>query len=197
MTQAKLRFNTSEEYLAYDDGTDIPYELVNGVLVRMGAENPRNVAIAIFLISVFLRLPIPHYLIHRGTEIAVSSSKITSRIPDLMILTEAGWAALMGTSRAIVTSTMPAPALVVEVVSPREPGSNNYDCDYIQKRCEYAERGILEYWLIDPGRNSVIVLQLDGTEYRESGRFQNDQSIVSPTFPTLELTANQILQAGQ
>lgn len=196
MTQAKSRFRTIEDYLAYDDGTDIPYELVDGVLVEMGAENPGNIAIAIFLISVLLQLSVPHYLIHRGTEIVVPSQSVTSRYPDLIVLTEACWSALSGAKRSLITPEMPAPALVIEVVSPGEPGEKNYDRDYIDKRKEYAARGIPEYGLIDPSRNVVIVLHLSGQLYQEIGRFQGQDQIVSPTFPGLTLIAEQILQAG-
>ncbi|WP_367889252.1 Uma2 family endonuclease [Leptolyngbya iicbica] len=45
---------------------------------------------------------------------------------------------------------MPAPLLVVEVVS---PGKVNEDRDYRYKRSEYATRGIGEYWIIDPSRD--------------------------------------------
>lgn len=196
MTQAKSRFSTIEDYLAYDDGTDAPYELVDGVLVEMGAENPVNIEIAIFLISVFLQLSVPHYLIHRGTEIVVPSQSVTSRYPDLMILTEECRSALSGSTRSLITTEMPAPLLVIEVVSPGNPGEKNYDRDYIDKRTEYAERGIPEYWLIDPARNVVIVLSLRDNVYQEHGRFQGTDPIVSNAFPTLKLTAETIFQAG-
>ncbi|MBD1859321.1 MULTISPECIES: Uma2 family endonuclease, partial [Leptolyngbya] len=42
MTQAKTRFNTIEEYLDYDDGTDTRYELVDGELIEMPPERPLN-----------------------------------------------------------------------------------------------------------------------------------------------------------
>ena len=35
MTQAKLRFQSFEKYLNYDDGTDQRYELVDGELVKL------------------------------------------------------------------------------------------------------------------------------------------------------------------
>ncbi|NJL23339.1 MAG: Uma2 family endonuclease, partial [Leptolyngbyaceae cyanobacterium SM1_3_5] len=38
MTQATRKL-TFEEYLAYDDGTDTRYELVDGVLVEMPTES--------------------------------------------------------------------------------------------------------------------------------------------------------------
>ncbi|MEX0270783.1 Uma2 family endonuclease [Leptolyngbyaceae cyanobacterium UHCC 1019] len=37
---------TMEEYLAYDDGTDTRYELVDGVLVEMPTESPENCKLA-------------------------------------------------------------------------------------------------------------------------------------------------------
>lgn len=104
----------------------------------------------------------------------------TRRYPDFLVLTEAGAIALAGASRSIVTSEMPAPALVVEVVSPGEPGEKNYDRDYIEKRREYAARGIPEYWIVDPYRQVVLVLTLDGQSYREE-RFTEQTAIVSPT----------------
>ncbi|GAB4332107.1 MAG: hypothetical protein OHK0047_20050 [Leptolyngbyaceae cyanobacterium] len=94
MTIASNRRMTLEEYLNYDDGTDTRYELVDGVLVEMGAENTQNINIAIFLISVFLQF-VPYYRIHRGTEIWVPGGSATIRYPDLVVLTEAGAKALI------------------------------------------------------------------------------------------------------
>jgi Uma2 family endonuclease len=53
---------TLEEYLAYDDGTDTRYELVDGELVEMSPESNRNNRIALYLLSEFLKL-LPLYLI--------------------------------------------------------------------------------------------------------------------------------------
>jgi Uma2 family endonuclease len=49
--------------------------------------------------------------------------------------------ALTGNHRSTITEDMPAPLLVVEVVS---PGKANEDRDYRYKRSEYAARGIAE-----------------------------------------------------
>ncbi len=100
---------------------------------------------------------------------------------------------------------MPAPLLIVEVVSPGEPGSQNYELvnerhrqrDYIEKRKEYAMCGISEYWLIDPAREVITILYLEGEQYSEVGQFKNEDGIISPTFPKLNLTAEQILRAGR
>ncbi|MCY7273345.1 MAG: Uma2 family endonuclease [Phormidesmis sp. CAN_BIN44] len=195
MTQAKPRFRTIEEYLTYDDGTDTHYELVDGVLVAMGAEKRLNEKIALWLLSQFLRL-VPTDLIARGTQIAVRSTPVTARNPDLMILTEELDQILSQQSQSLITFEMPNPALVVEVVSLGEIGSDNYNRDYIDKPKEYAARGILEYWLIDPSRSVVMVLTLKGDSY-EKQSFTGQAAIVSSAFPDLQLTAEQILNAGK
>ena len=52
MTQAKQRFQSFEEYLSYDDGTDNLYELFNGELIQVPPESGENVQISnrIFLL---------------------------------------------------------------------------------------------------------------------------------------------------
>jgi Uma2 family endonuclease len=195
-TNATQRRMSLEEYLTYDDGTDTRYELVDGVLVAMGAENDINVEIEAFLVAIFLGLGIPYYLLRRGTEIEVTGNEAKTRYPDLLVLTEATRAAMQRDQRSVVLKDMAPPALVVEVVSPGKPGEENYDRDYIDKRAEYAARKIPEYWLIDPVRQVVLVWTLQNDQY--VGRsFTAKSAIVSPTFPGLKLTAEQVLTAGE
>ncbi len=186
---------TLEEYLSYDDGTESRYELVDGVLVEMGSERRLNEKIALWLLSQFLQF-VSIDLIARGTQLCVASSTVTARNPDLMILTTELDRVLSHSTQSLITLNMPAPALVVEVVSPGDEGTENYDRDYVEKRQEYAARGIPEYWIIDPDRHVVLVLTLQGQEYQEQ-RFVGTETIISPTFPKLTLTAEQILTAGK
>ena len=196
MTQATRPRLTIEEFLTYDDGTNTRYELVDGVLVEMGAESTINTLIAGFLFATFLQLGIPAYQIGFKQWIAVSDSTATARDPDLIVHSEASFAAIEGSSQAIVKAGMPNPLLVVEVVSPGKPGEDNYDRDYVEKPKEYAGRGIPEFWQIDPSRSVVAVLTLKDGNYW-SREFRGDSRVVSPTFPALQLTADQILRAGR
>ena len=197
MTQAKLRFRTLAEYAALDPA-DLPegnYELVNGELVEMGAENDINLQIAGFLCAVLLQF-VPHYLIRRGTEIAVPSRSVTSRYPDLLVLTLENDLAMQRDKRSLVPPDLSPPALVVEVVSPGKPGSDNYDRDYVEKPQEYAARGIPEFWQIDPDRAVVRVLRLENGIY-QSQDFRGEDLVISFAFPKLALTAEQVLRAGR
>lgn len=190
MTTATKRL-TLEEYLNYDDGTDTHYELVAGELVAVPPESPQNVQISLFLLTQLLRF-VPIRQLSNKVEIVVSGSRSTTRIPDLVVLTEELAAILQGATRSTITSDMPPPALVVEVVS---PGKINEDRDYRYKRSEYAARGIAEYWIVDPQMNRVTVLTLVEGLYEETV-FAGNTAIASITFPQLQLTAEQILSAG-
>jgi Uma2 family endonuclease len=87
---------------------------------------------------------------------------------------------------------MPPPQLVAEVIS---PGQQNRERDLVRKRDQYAARGIPESWLLDPESETITVLQLQAETYVEIGTFHGDDSLASPTLPTLKLTAAQIFQA--
>ena len=198
MTQATRPRLTIEEFLTYDDGTNTRYELVDGVLVEMGAESTINTLIAGFLFATFLQLGIPAYQIGFKQWIAVSDSTATARDPDLIVHSEASFAAIEGSSQAIVKAGMPNPLLVIEVVSPGKPGEDNYERDYVEKPKEYAARGIPEFWQVDPdkGRKVVLILTLKDGAY-QAREFRGSDRVVSPTFPDLKLTAEQILRAGR
>jgi Uma2 family endonuclease len=193
MTQAKPRF-TLEEFLAYDDGTDARYELVEGLLVAVGAESTINTLIAGFLFLQFVAIGIPGYRIGFKQWIATGSS--TARDPDLIIHSEASFAAIDGASQALIALNAPVPLLVIEIVSPGEPGSPNYQRDYVEKPQEYAARGIPEFWQVDPNRAVVIVLTLKQGVY-DAKAFRDSDRAISPMFPNLQLTAAQILRAGR
>jgi Uma2 family endonuclease len=195
MTVATDRRMTLEEYLTYDDGTDTRYELVDGVLVEMGAESTINTLIAVFLITAFVQMGVPTYRMGIKQKIQVDSSDVSARDPDLIVHTEESLQAILGRSEACLKLHEPNPIVVVEVVSPGEPGTKNYDRDYVQKLAEYAARKIGEYWLIDPVREVVLVLTLKGKGYQRQ-QFKGNQLIVSPSFPSMNLTAAQVLRGG-
>ncbi len=195
MTATISQRMTLAEYLDYDDGTDTRHELVDGILVVMGSENPINPQIVSFLFSVFLRLGIPYYRLVIGHQIEVSSAYASARQPDLIVHSEESEKAISADGKLLRLSH-PAPLLVVEVVSNSETDPQSRVRDYQEKRLEYAVRGIPEYWIIDPIADVILVLTLEGTQYQEQ-RFQGKQLIVSATFSSMNLVAEQVLNAGK
>jgi Uma2 family endonuclease len=176
------------EFLAYDDGTDKIYELENGTLIDMPSESETNRRIAAFLFVYFSQLGIPAYRLTMKTEIAVSGSRVSVRVPDVLILSEELAQAMDGATRSIVLMDMPPPLLVVEVVSP-----NQEKRDYRYKRSEYAARGIAEYWIVDPLEQKVTVLEwVDG--FYEEQVFGGNTNLRSVVFENLDLTVDRVLQ---
>lgn len=185
---------TLEEYLSYDDGTDTRYELIDGILVEMSAESYANIVIGTLLIGVFLQFT-SYRCVHRGTEIVVAGGLANTRIPDLVVISEACAATMVGKKRSLITLDMPAPRLAVEVVSSSDTDQQSRERDYTSKRREYAQRGIAEYWIIDPVAAVILILNLAGEAY-QAQEFTKDERLISAEFPDLQVSAAQILQAG-
>ena len=199
MTQAKPRFRTFEEYLNYDDGTDQRYELVDGKLIKLPPESEPNNAIAQELFwllasaQVIMRRLIKLYACQVQVPV-LQSGDAANRFPDLVILQEEHLS--LTQSQLTIKLKMSPPQLIAEVVSPGDENTE-YRRDYTRKRAQYAARGIPEYWLLDPSRAVITVLYLDGSQYSEIGQFKDRDRVISPTFPQLQLTAEQVLGAGQ
>lgn len=185
--QTTERLYSFEEYLAYDDGTDNHYELVDG---RLELVNPPT--IQHFLLSKFIERLLDAEINRLGLdwlcfkETGVRTGKNKSRLTDVCVVTSAQAKELMNESAVFET----APLLVVEVVSPE-----SISRDYRRKRSEYAALEIPEYWIVDPLKNQVCVLLLEEGLY-EGSMFAGSQPIVSRTFPELAITVEQVLAAG-
>jgi Uma2 family endonuclease len=182
---------TMEEYLAYDDGTDTRYELVDGELVEMPTESQGNLDIAKYLLFELAK-HFPIALIAVGTEVEVTGRRAKCRLPDILVHTEESRTALAGARRATLTRDMPPPAIVIEVVS---PGQQNRDRDYRYKRTEYAARGIAEYWIIDPEIQQVTLCLWVNGQYEDT-IYMGDTPLASTVIPSFKLSATQILAFG-
>jgi Uma2 family endonuclease len=66
--------------------------------------------------------------------------------------------------------------------------------DYRSKRSEYSLLEIPEYWIVDPLEAKITLCTLQHQFY-DAIAFHEDELIQSATFPTLSLTAIQILSA--
>lgn len=196
MTVATQKRMSLEDYLVYDDGTDTCYELVDGVLAEMGAENPFNVKIAIFLLAYFLQdMGVPYSQLAIGHQIGVSSTQATARQPDLIVHSPQSDAAIVADGK-LLRAGAPAPLLVVEVVSNSKEDLRSRNRDYVEKPVEYAAIGIPEYWIVDPDELLVRVGNLTKGVYRFQD-FTGDDEIDSLTFPALNLTAASVLNAAR
>lgn len=119
----------------------------------------------------------------------------TARQPDLIVHSEASDIAIMQDGKFLQFDA-PPPILLVEIILSSDTDKKSRDRDYIDKRSEYAARGIPEYWIIDPIRATLLILILQDGQY-VGPTLMGDQSIVSPSFPTMNLTVSQVFSAGR
>jgi Uma2 family endonuclease len=198
LTQANKKL-TFEEYLNLDaeDWVQLGLpegrcEYIDGELVELPPESEPNNFVARYLLFaiassgiISLRL----IAIHR-CEIEVpilEPGDSRTRYPDVVVLREEHLS--LTKRRFTIRADMPPPQLVVEVLSPRK---TNRERDVERKRKQYQQRGIPEYWVIDPNLQTVIVMELKEGEYVEVGIFQGDEKIVSPLFSELQLIAEEL-----
>jgi Uma2 family endonuclease len=202
MTQALPKLVSFEEFVNWKPSNGF-YELHNGVIVEMSQPLGEHEDIIGFLIekivTEYTRLNLP-YRIPKTALIKPLESE-TAYSPDVMLLsrpnlaTEPRW---QNQSTVIYGKSIP---LVIEVVS------TNWRNDYLDKAGDYEEIGIPEYWIVDylglggrrfignPKQPTISIYQLVEGEYQVS-QFRKSDRIVSPTFPELNLTAQEIFDAS-
>jgi Uma2 family endonuclease len=190
-TKQRLTF---ADYLAYTDGADTRYELVDGELVPMSLGTGEHGKTTKFLEKALdaeiarcdLKWTAERFSV--GVQSPRGTRWDTSRIPDIAIITLEQWADLQK-REAVIALNEPPPLLVIEVVS-RTTATD----DYRAKRSEYSVLDIPEYWIVDPIEQLITICILrDG--FYDSTEFRGGERIVSQTFPHLELTAEQVFQA--
>lgn len=193
----KLSF---EDYLNFCETSQEPYELVRGELQVMTPPTWVH-----FLIADYLATSFKHEIAQIGHPWIVvqgagqQTTDDTSRSPDVSIVPFD----VISNSLDQTAVLSIAALLVVEVVS-----DSTALQDYREKVTEYQTKGIREYWIADPDpfgaakyigspkRPTVSVYSLVDGVYQVK-RFQESDRILSPTFPALQLTADQILRAGK
>jgi Uma2 family endonuclease len=94
--------------------------------------------------------------------------------------------------RNIIRLSMPPPLLVVEIVSPGELQRNR---DYVAKRSQYGDRGIPEYWIVDPQQRPILILTLVNGVYTETATLRGKQAIASDQVGSLNLTVAEVFGA--
>ena len=77
--------------------------------------------------------------------------------------------------------------LVVEIVSPDRP-----ERDTVEKRRDYAEAGIPEYWIVNPMDERITVLTLDGSSYRPFGQFERGERARSKLLAEMSVSVDEV-----
>ena len=80
--------------------------------------------------------------------------------------------------------------LTLEVVSKDKP-----ERDLVDKRGDYAEAGVSEYWIVNPFTETITVLRLEGNAYVEHGIFGRGVKATSAFLEGFAVDVNAVLDA--
>jgi Uma2 family endonuclease len=160
-----------EDYLWLTDHSNRLIEFTDGYIEVLPMPTRRHQTILGLLYVTFLA-----HLRSRGGDVLFAPLRLRLpqghyREPDLLILLDARDPRAQDRYFAWAD-------LVLEVVSADKP-----ERDLVEKRREYAEAGIPEYWIVDPFAETITVLVLGddpaATVYREHGVFGRGERATS------------------
>jgi Uma2 family endonuclease len=80
--------------------------------------------------------------------------------------------------------------LALEVVSEDKP-----ERDLVDKRGDYAEGRVPEYWIINPQTETITVLRLHGNAYEEAGIYHRGESATSVLRPAFSVGVGEVFDA--
>ena len=170
---------SDEEYLWLTDRTRRLIEFTDGYVEELPMPTSRHQAILAFLYRLFYAHlePAGGVVMFSALRLRVREGKF--REPDLLVLRD-------GADPRFQDRFWLGADLVVEVVSPDGP-----ERDLVDKRADYAEAGIPEYWIVDPRHDTITVLVLAAGAYIEHGVFSRGDSVTSRLLDgiTVDVTA--------
>jgi Uma2 family endonuclease len=173
---------TYADYAALpDDGNR--YEIIAGVLYTTPAPGAGHQSVSARLVT-FLVTHVEFAGLGRvfAAPVDVELAPDTVVQPDIVVILSANL------DRITPSRIIGAPDLVVEILS---PGTAGYDRR--EKQDAYARAGVGEYWIVDPGAQTVELLTLDQGGYRSHGVFRGQARLPSSAV-TLPVPVERFFQ---
>ena len=205
MIQALEKPISFDEFIEWlPEATDRRYELRRGTIVEMPKARGKHSDIAGWLmVKLGAAIELANLPYFTPRECIVKADEGDSGYePDGIVLNRVTISDDPRWERESVIENGTSIKLIIEVVS------TNWRDDYGHKFVDYEALGIPEYWIVDylglggkrhigtPKQPTLSVCELVDGEYQIT-QFRGCDRVVSPTFPDLQLTAEQILRAGQ
>ncbi|MEH1803727.1 MAG: Uma2 family endonuclease [Nostoc sp.] len=203
MTQALPKLLTFNEFIEWYPNDGKRYELHKRVIIEMPPPTGTHEKVIAFLsrkLTVeFDRLNLPYGI--PKTALVKTPSAESAYSPDVLLLNLDNLDNEPLFQKQSTVSLAASVPIVIEVVS------SNWRDDYYNKFRDYEEMGIPEYWIADyaalgarkfignPKQPTIFICELVDGEYQMTP-FQGNTAILSPNFPQLNLTAQQIFNAA-
>jgi len=180
---------------------DNRYELIDGEVFDLEPTGQHEEIAAFITTKVCVQIDatsLPWFVLQRGL-LRPSNSGMTAFRPDIAVVDRSELTKEPLWSDQSILTLGSSIKFVAEVVS------SNWQNDYARKVEDYAALGIPEYWIADyaglggtqyigkPKQPTLSICTLVDGEY-QIHQLRGNQSIISPTFPKLKLTAEQVLR---
>ena len=181
---ALQRLWSQEQYLTLTDHCHRLIEFTDGCIevLPMPTQRHQRILRFLFLALVSAVRDVGGDVLFAPLRLRIRDGKF--REPDLLLVLDAG------DPRCRDEYWLGAD-LVMEVVSPDDP-----DRDLVEKRVDYAEADIPEYWIVNPIDETVTVLVVRAGEYREHGVFRPGEHADSPTLPGFSISVRDTFAAS-
>ena len=175
---------SEHDYLWLTDHCNRLVEFADGCIEELPVPTDSHQSVLLFLYRLFDQLVRAEGGVVLVAPLRLRIDEGRFREPDLMLLGD-------GSDPRRQDRYWLGADLVVEVVSPDDP-----DRDYREKRADYAEAGIPEYWIVDPRAPSITVLTLDGDRYLDNGPFLPGDIATSATLDGLDVAVAEVFEAS-
>ena len=174
---------TAEQYLLLTDQTRRLIEFTDGFVevLPMPTDTHQVILRFVFLALYSFLQPLGGTVLFAPLRLHIRADKF--REPDILLVRDAQ------DPRRQERYWLGAD-LVVEIVSPDNP-----EHDTREKRADYAEAGIPEYWIVNPVDATITVLRLEDARYTEHGVFRRSETATSALFVGFTLSVNDVLDA--
>ncbi|NEQ95207.1 MAG: Uma2 family endonuclease [Cyanothece sp. SIO2G6] len=202
MVQSLPKSLTFDEFIA-QYGDDARYELIDGELIDMEPTGLHEQVAGFLNLKFNLEIAREQHNWFIPMRCIIKPlGPVSAFKPDVAVLDRPALDAEPLWRREPIITSGSSVKLVAEVVS------TNWQNDYARKVDDYQAMGIAEYWICDylglggvffigsPKQPTITICTLDGERYAMQ-QFRGNDPLISPTFPNLQLTANEIFAAGQ
>ena len=170
--------------MEFDDNDPYIYELINGILMKKSAPQPRHQRISrklLRLMDEFIQKNTLGEIFYAPIDVFLDDENVPQ--PDLVFVSNAR-ASIVDDREGILG----VPDLVVEIISP-----SSMRLDRVVKKELYEAFAVPEYWLIDPKNDAIEVFSFQNGRYK-SVAFANDLSekIASTILTGFEVSLSDI-----